>query len=938
MKCKGVIHVVALTVLLLSGGLWARPTTAYEAEMVVTGWMQDGFEPFGMTLGRQVVDVESFIDDEDRPVYYIVHLQPSGFVIVPADDSIEPIIGFADDGVYDPSFENPLGALVTSDLHGRVAGARDSFALQAELKVDTVDHSEGKWRDLIDRAENPQQYGLMGLVCVSDVRVIPLIQSEWGQTTACRLPSYNYYVPHQYPCGCLATAMAQVMRYFRYPSEGIGIHEFEITVDGLKQSAWTRGGDGIGGPYHWDDMMLRPTSQCTTFTQIHRQAIGAHCYDAGVAVNMVYESGGSSSFLIDGKDALLDTFQYDNAIMAYDSGRDISVHLKEIINPNLDAKAPVIFAIIDPNRRNSGHAVVCDGYGYESTTLYHHLNMGWTGIGDIWYNLPDIDSSKGRFASVFGCIYNIQITGNGEIVSGRVLDTGGQPIANVSVYADMGGQDPDTTVTDGRGIYAFVGLDPNTAYTVWPEAEGYVFSDRPVETGRSRNGVTSPGNQWGVDFYAESVLDPPPPDLIYVDTDAPGDPGPNDTTRSDLQEDGSPEHPFDAIQEAIDAAVSRDIVIILGGTYTGDGNRDLDYKGKAITVRSEDPNKLDLVIIDCQGSVEEPHRGFEFHSYEMPSSVLDGVTVVGGYYERGGAFYCKDCARPTVRNCNFDRNSASVGGAIYNESAGPTLTDCTFSRNTTEAGGAIYNYGELAACSPVLTGCVFYANTATYNGGAMYNLGQYAQPVLTNCTFIWNSVSIGGGGAIRNNFSAGMALTNCLFAKNSAALFGGAIRCSNGSSATITNCTLSNNSAGNGNALACTLDDGRLKSPCTVDILNCILWDGGDEIFNTDNSTIKVTYSNVEGGAGDGPWPGEGNIDIDPSFADPANGDYHLMSQAGRWNPKSQTWLLDKVTSPCIDAGDASTPIALEPSPNGGIINIGAYGGTPEASKSHAHP
>lgn len=777
----------------------------------------------------------------------------------------------------------------------------------------------------------------MSLVCVSDVRVIPLIQSAWGQTTVCRLPCYNYYVPNQYPAGCLATAMAQVMRYLQYPAAGIGVHTFEIAVDGMKQTAQTRGGDGVGGPYRWGDMPLKPESDCSVFTQIHRQAIGALCYDAAVAVKMAFESGGSSSFMRDGKNALLDTFRYGNAIMAYDAGRDMSQHLKGIIHPNLDAKTPVILAIINPDQQNSGHAVVCDGYGYETETLYHHLNMGWNGLSDIWYNLPDIDASRGRFASVFGCIYNIRESGSGEIVSGRVLDTNGWPVANVSVYAEEEGQALHTAVTDGRGIYALVGLDPNTTYTVWPESDGYVFSGRSIVTGNSLDGTTSSGNRWSVDFQAETMLEPPTPGLIYVDTDAPGDPQPDDPAQSDPLEEGSAEHPYDAIQEAIDAAVPGDIVMILEGTYSGEGNRDLDFKGKAITVRSEDPNELDLVVIDCQGSADESHRGFIFQNYETPSSVLAGITVRDGYHERGGGIYCKDCAQPTIMNCTFDLNSASLGGAMYNQSAGPTLIDCTFSRNTSDA-GAIYNYGELAACSPVLSGCDFYANTAIYNGGAMYNLGQHARPELTNCTFTWNSASTGGGGAIRNNVSAGVTLTNCLFAKNAAEMYGGAIRCSNGSTATLTNCTLSDNSAPNGNAFACTLDGGRLKSPCTIDILNCILWNGGGEIYNRDDSTITVTYSNIESGDGNAPWPGEGNIDTDPLFADSLGGDYHLKSQAGRWHPKTQTWLLDKITSPCIDAGDPSTLIGSEPDPNGNLINIGAYGGTLEASKSQSHP
>ena len=79
---------------------------------------------------------------------------------------------------------------------------------------------------------------------------------------------------------------------------------------------------------------------------------------------------------------------------------------------------------------------------------------------------------------------------------------------------------------------------------------------------------------------------------------------------------------------------------------------------------------------------------------------------------------------------------------------------------------------------------------------------------------------------------------------------------------------------------------------------------------------------------------GEGNISVDPCFADPDNRDYHLKSQAGRWDPVSQSWVQDHITSPCIDTGNPDTEIGSEPSPNGGRINMGAYGGAAEASMS----
>jgi hypothetical protein len=178
-------------------------------------------------------------------------------------------------------------------------------------------------------------------------------------------------------------------------------------------------------------------------------------------------------------------------------------------------------------------------------------------------------------------------------------------------------------------------------------------------------------------------------------------------------------------------------------------------------------------------------------------------------------------------------------------------------------------------------------------------------------------------------------LVNCIFSGNTSGHQGGGIYNFGGTRAKLTNCTFVANSATGGNALACDWPPGN------VQLTNSICWDGGEEIWNDDGSIIVVTYSDIEGGETGSHDPcegivwGEGNIDADPFFADVNNGDYHLKSQAGRWEPNSQTWVQDEVTSPCIDAGDMNSPIGLEPFPNGGRINMGAYGGTAEASKSY---
>jgi predicted outer membrane repeat protein len=479
------------------------------------------------------------------------------------------------------------------------------------------------------------------------------------------------------------------------------------------------------------------------------------------------------------------------------------------------------------------------------------------------------------------------------------------------------------------------------------------------------------------------ALNPPstPPSsmiTLYVDDNAPDDPGWGDPEFSDPNEDGTYRHPFDSIQKAVDFALYSETIIVLDGTYTGNGNCEIDFLGKPLRVLSE--TGPESCIIDCQDS----GRGFYLHNNESSEAQIEGFKIINGMAYDGAGIYCSNGSSPSITNCIISNCWAyswgllgGEGGGIFTDSScNPTLTDCTFSQNRAswDGGGVSIYYGNpiLNNCkfernmagdwggglcnnygSPTLTDCNFSENSALTYGGGLFNEEGY--PVLKNCTFIKNDAIEYDGGGIYNDYgdliiencnfinnsatdwgagfytldSFGTTLTNCLFYANTAGSEGGAIY-SDESIATITNCTFASNNASDGNAIAC--DSWWFGSE--LEISNCIIWDGLSSIWNNDSSSITISYSDVKK-SGTNAWQGIGNINTDPEFADPDNGDCHLKSQAGRWDPVSETWVIDDITtSLCIDAGDPASDFSKEPAPNGSRINMGAFGGTSQASKS----
>ena len=364
------------------------------------------------------------------------------------------------------------------------------------------------------------------------------------------------------------------------------------------------------------------------------------------------------------------------------------------------------------------------------------------------------------------------------------------------------------------------------------------------------------------------------------------------TSGNDISGTGSPDHPFATIQMGIDRVAAGGTVIVLDGTYTGPGNRDLDFGHglpatltRTITVQSA--NGPAACVIDCQGSEADPHRGFYFHRGETAQALVQGFTITGGFASVGGGILCAEGSDPTITDCVITANTSKYSGAgLRCNASSPTVVDCVISNNAAQmTGGGVFCYTD---SYPLLSGCTISNNTAVGCGAGVYCYSD-SGPALQKCLIIGNVANSCGGG---------------LYATTD----GGAI---------VTQCTITANTANIGGGIRCY--------GAYVYVDNSIVWgntanDSGSQLASYVTAPT-FAYCDIQGSGGSAAWVAAtgtddgGNLDIDPAFVNAAQPyDCHLTSP-----------------SPCIDAGDPALQ-CTEPMPNGGRVNMGAYGNTDEAA------
>jgi len=342
------------------------------------------------------------------------------------------------------------------------------------------------------------------------------------------------------------------------------------------------------------------------------------------------------------------------------------------------------------------------------------------------------------------------------------------------------------------------------------------------------------------------------------------------------------------IQKGIDRAGDNSTIIVADGTYTGNGNINLDFDGKALHLKSE--NGPENCIIDCMGL----GRAFHFHNMEDNNSVVEGFAVTGGFNADlyvGSAILCDDSS-PVIINCRFTNNKADLhGGAVFCNYASPVIMNCTFRGNESgsDGGGLYCDFNSNLS----IINCTFENNTAAYYGGGLYCRGSTAE--ITNCIFTKNEALHEGGGAAC--WGASASITNCVFDNNTAD-GGGGIFCAGGSFLKVTNCTLSYNNA---NVKGGTSGGGGVLCGAGTILLlrNCIIWNNftnqdGSQLYIHDPapgipSTVFMNSCCYDDSAGHcGGNASRLTLDSDCIFTDP-------LFEPGALTLSS--------ASPCIDAG-----------------------------------
>jgi len=365
LHCTSRVFALAVVLLVFAFRAVAGPVDAQRARLVAKNFLNIND---ARSTGLRDISAEAGFAN----VY--VFSTDNSFVLVPADDRLQPVLGYSLNGKFD--YEN-----MPENKAAWIQEYSDAVAYAIEHQTRATDEVLQQWNDLA--AGRTEAWRAVDVVS-------PLLSTQWGQGDP-----YNLLCPSGTVTGCVATAMAQIMRYYMYPVHGIGSHSYTPSThpEYGEQTA-----NFQETAYQW--ALMTPVYNFLSLP-IYKTAVATLMYHCGVSVDMDYNTssaGGSAAVTADVADAAKKYFNYSQETQHISRSGYTDWEWTTMLKNNLDQGWPLQYHG-SHSVGGGGHSFVCDGYNILN---FFHINWGWTGSYDEYYSINNLTPGSGGIGAGMG--------------------------------------------------------------------------------------------------------------------------------------------------------------------------------------------------------------------------------------------------------------------------------------------------------------------------------------------------------------------------------------------------------------------------------------------------------------------------------------------------------------------------------------------------------
>lgn len=355
-----------------------------DAERVGKNFYYQSFSQY-QNIDFNDIEIESTIvrNENSLTAYYVFNFKQDGYIIVSADDITHPILGFSFEGKY--SGEN-----IPPAMEGWMQNYVEQIVYLRENNISATNEIKNEWKHFLTN-------NISDLKASKAKSITPLLLDTWNQGKY-----YNELCPddeygsggHAY-AGCVATAMSQIMFYYKYPTSGTGSHSYYSSYGQLTAN--------FGSATYDYNSMLNDIGNKSNYE------IAELMYHCGVSVDMNYSASGSGANTYTAMTSMKNYFNYSSSISQKSKNSYSTANWENLLKTNLDGLKPMLYSGYPSSGGGAGHAFVCDGY---QGTNHFHFNWGWSGAYNGYFYVSSLNPGSNNFTSGQRAIVNIYPANN----------------------------------------------------------------------------------------------------------------------------------------------------------------------------------------------------------------------------------------------------------------------------------------------------------------------------------------------------------------------------------------------------------------------------------------------------------------------------------------------------------------------------------------------